>query len=122
MKDSFGSRLKALRKHFELNQEEISEKLGISWQAYLNYEKDRRKPNISLLEKLLSIFPVNLNWLIDGSGQMLNEIYLDESITNVAHFQELFYWMNKYQIVQFAVLACFEDIKLKHPDLFKDGS
>lgn len=121
MDESFGSRLKALRIHFGLSQKMIAKKLNISKHAYLNYENDKVLPQINLLVKLKEIFGVNTNWLVDGSGSMLNGVYLEKSIQEDPKFQELFYWLNKYPAIQFAVLSAFENIKFQNPEKFKRG-
>ncbi len=66
-------RLKYLRKELKLTQKELAEKLELNQQTYTNYEYGKRDiPNI-ILEKIASLFDINLNWLITGMGRMKNE-------------------------------------------------
>lgn len=65
-----GLRVKAVRHKLNLKQGAYAKKLGIS-QSFLSYiEKGKRKPSYELLLSLLSIFNVNLHWLVTGIGDM----------------------------------------------------
>ena len=65
-----GLRVKAVRDKLNLKQGAYAKKLGIS-QSFLSYiEKGQRKPSYELLLSLLSIFNVNLHWLVTGVGDM----------------------------------------------------
>jgi len=64
-----GQRLQIIRKYLKLSQEDISSQLGISYRAYSSYEREDRKPSIELMQKLVTIYNVNLNYLIVGKGE-----------------------------------------------------
>ena len=67
-----GLRVKAVRDKLNLKQGAFAKKLSIS-QSFLSYiEKSQRKPSYELLLSLLSIFNVNLHWLVTGVGDMFN--------------------------------------------------
>jgi len=117
---TFASRLKLLRKKFGLSQDEIAAKLEISAHAYLNYEKGMVQPKIGILQKLRSLFNVNVNWLLDGSGNMEDTFEIDEGTANDPRIREFIHWFNRYSIVQFTALAALEELKIKHPDLFSE--
>ncbi len=68
----FGQRLQIARKKLQLSQEDISTQIGISYRAYSSYEREDRKPPIDFLEKLISKYNLNLNWLVAGKGNMFN--------------------------------------------------
>lgn len=53
-----------LRKHIGLTQKEIADQLGISRQAYANYETGNREPDLSTLKQLADIFSVSVDYLL----------------------------------------------------------
>ena len=56
-----------LKKYRETNgytQDYVSMKLNISRQAYSNYERGKRNPDIDLLVKLANLYDITLNQLI----------------------------------------------------------
>ncbi len=54
-----------LRKNRGLTQKNVAEQLGISPQAYANYEAGRREPDIQMLMKLARYFQVSLDELLE---------------------------------------------------------
>lgn len=65
-----GLRVKAVRDKLNLKQGAYAKKLDIS-QSFLSYiEKGQRKPSYELLLSLLSVFNVNLHWIVTGAGDM----------------------------------------------------
>mgnify|MGYP004669802205 FL=1 len=57
-------KLKDLRLQKKLTQLEVAEYLGISQQAYANYEAARREPDIGNLIKLAELFNVSVDILL----------------------------------------------------------
>ena len=53
-----------LRKHIGLTQKEIADQLGISRQAYANYETGNREPDLNTLKQLADIFSVTVDYLL----------------------------------------------------------
>ncbi len=56
----FGPRLKSLRQSKRMNQQELSRLLGISRQAYSNYETGRCTPPVDVLAELTLLLDFNL--------------------------------------------------------------
>lgn len=75
----FGKKLKQIRKHLSLTQDNMAELIGISFRTYASYERDENKPPYSMLVYLCSKHNINLNWLIADIGDML--------ITNEQQFE-----------------------------------
>lgn len=67
------TRLKQLRKSLFLSQEEFATETGISYRAYISYERGDRKPSLDFLETIVNKYHVNLNWLIANSGEMFSQ-------------------------------------------------
>ena len=64
MNESFGKRLARLRKEKSFTQEDIANKLNISYQAVSKWENDITNPDISVLLELSEILGVSLNTLL----------------------------------------------------------
>lgn len=74
-------RLKELRKTLNLSQREFGSKLGVGDTAISRIEKGENKLSYRMALSVSSIFNVNLDWLIDGKGDMflsLPELLFDE--------------------------------------------
>ena len=69
-----GERIKKIRVHFGLNQEEFGKVLGTSQKAISRWEKNKTEPSIKQLQKLTQLFNINPTWLLTGHGSMFLEI------------------------------------------------
>ncbi len=73
--DTVGARIKMLRKEENLKQIEFSKRLLIS-QSYLSGLENGNEVPTSKLIKLIGLeFGVNLNWLLEGKGEMYDAVY-----------------------------------------------
>ena len=64
MKESFGQRFQRLRKAKGYTQEQIAEKVNISYQAVSKWENDITSPDISILGELANILEVTVDELL----------------------------------------------------------
>jgi len=64
---NFSSRLKELRQHNKVSQQELADLLGISTRAWRFYEAGDREPNIHGLITLADFFNVSLDYLVGRS-------------------------------------------------------
>ena len=64
MKESFGQRFARLRKSKGYTQEQIAEKVNISYQAVSKWENDISSPDISILGELATILGVTVDELL----------------------------------------------------------
>ena len=60
------NRIKILRKQKKLTQQDVSDFLGTTKQAYYKYEKGINKVNIALLEKLTKLYNIDLYTFFRG--------------------------------------------------------
>lgn len=69
-------RLKELRIQANKKQSEIAEVLGVSFQAYSNWENGNREPDFGTLIKLADYFSVSVDYLlghdVDGNHSVIN--------------------------------------------------
>ena len=61
-------RLKILRKHLSMTQEDFSKKLGLARNSIANYEIGRREPTNAIIVSICREFGVNEVWLRTGEG------------------------------------------------------
>lgn len=64
MKETFGKRFQRLRKEKGYTQEQIAEKVNISYQAVSKWENDISSPDISILGELATILGVTVDELL----------------------------------------------------------
>jgi len=65
--ESIGGRIRQVRRHHGLTQEEFGTRLGISKSSVINYESGKRTPDADLLIELLRRFQVDAEWLMLGT-------------------------------------------------------
>jgi transcriptional regulator with XRE-family HTH domain len=63
----FAQRLEKLRLEKGLTHQEMADMLGITRQAYGNYESGKREPDFKTLDKLADFFNVSLDYLLGKS-------------------------------------------------------
>ena len=65
---TMGDRIKQKRKDLNLTQEELAEKMGVSYQAVSKWENNASMPDTALLHALAGILDVSLDYLFTGKG------------------------------------------------------
>ena len=66
--------LRDLRNQRKLSQRDIAEFLGITQQAYANYENGNREPDLQTLKKLADYFGVLTDFLLEDNAQLPSDI------------------------------------------------
>lgn len=61
----FNIKLKKLRAHTGLTQEEFAQKIGVSRSAYSLYETGQREPDFKVLKNIANVCNVSADYLID---------------------------------------------------------
>lgn len=67
--NTFGNRLKTLRKEKGYTQQDLSDILKITKSTVSMYENDNREPEFEKLEEIADLFNVNLDYLLGRSNQ-----------------------------------------------------
>lgn len=70
---TIGQRVRAIRKHYGLNQTEFGEKIGLKQTAIGLYENDQRGVADRTILLICEKYSVNEKWLRTGEGEMLVE-------------------------------------------------
>lgn len=63
---SFARNVRRLREKNHLTQVELAQKVGVSQQAILNFEKDRNKPNIITAVSIAKALNTTCEELVEG--------------------------------------------------------
>lgn len=66
-------RVRAIRKHFKLNQTEFGEKIGLKQRSIADIERGRNSLTKRNFDNICRIFDVNPDWLRNGVGEMFNQ-------------------------------------------------
>lgn len=75
-------KLKKLRTEKKLSQKDIAEYLGITQQAYANYERQARQADYDTLKKLSNFFDVSVDYLL-GQTDAPQTLSLDEQMEGI---------------------------------------
>ena len=67
---TFGQRLKNLRRDAGLSQSDLSDRIGVSIQSISKWENDNTMPDISQIVPLAAVLGVSTDWLL---GVGMNE-------------------------------------------------
>ena len=63
-------RIKMIREHYKLTQDEFGKRIGSARNTIANYESGNRSPSNSVVLSICREFNVNEDWLRDGTGDM----------------------------------------------------
>ena len=97
------TRMKQLRNHLGLTQQEFADRIGIKRGAIANYEVGRNEPVDSVISLSCREFRVNEEWLRTGAGEML----LPESTDILSQLAA------EYHLSRGAYIAVEKFVKLK---------
>jgi len=66
---TIGERIKERRKDLGMTQNELAEKLGVSFQAVSKWENETSLPDTAMFPALSSVLDVSLDYLFTGAGE-----------------------------------------------------
>ena len=78
------TRIKEVRKHFNLTQTEFGQSFGVSRNVINSYERGIVAPIPLFIESLCSKYGVDQIWLETGDGEMFHEPSVDEELAAFA--------------------------------------
>ncbi|MGG4481234.1 helix-turn-helix domain-containing protein [Paenibacillus illinoisensis] len=79
MENAIGERLKKARKHMNLTQIEVYEKIGINNKTLSGYEVGTSEPDYQSLAKLCSLYNVSIDWIITGVPISTESVRISET-------------------------------------------
>ena len=77
-------RIKQLRKHLNLTQQQFAEQIGSVQNTITGYETGRRVPSNQVITLICKTFDVNEEWLRTGKGEMFIQLDRDDQIARWA--------------------------------------
>lgn len=92
---SVGSQISLLRKQKGLTQKELSERLGISFQAVSKWERGETLPDTAILLDLAEVLETTVDYILTGGSKMLNYkgkisvAQMADGINSLKHMGEL---------------------------------
>ena len=66
-------RIKSIRMHYEMSQEEFGIRLGLARNTITNYETGNRVPSNQVYLSICREFNVEYEWLTEGTGEMFHQ-------------------------------------------------
>lgn len=94
---SLGTKIKELRKEKDLLQRELADILGCSEKAISSYERDYRRPDLQMLNKLSTYFNVPVDYLTkDTKKDVVEEKQTNYSIDTEDNLSDIHFLLNKY--------------------------
>jgi transcriptional regulator with XRE-family HTH domain len=79
--NTLDKRLKTVRAHFGLTQQEFADKLKIKRNTIAKYETGRGEPIDAVVSLICRTFGVNELWLRTGEGEMLRPRTIDDDLS-----------------------------------------
>ena len=87
---TYGEVLRELRIYHDYKQKDISDYLNITSQAYSNYERNKRTPDVETMHKIAQFYKISLDQLVnfkysqrlEESGTYLSKPTLYRGVTN----------------------------------------
>lgn len=67
------TRIKEIRKYFDLTQQAFADRIGIKRNTIANYESGRNIPIDAVISLICKEFGINEEWLRTGQGEMFNK-------------------------------------------------
>ena len=72
---NIGNNIKQLRQKNNLTQDQVAEKIGVSYQAVSKWENGRGIPDIEMLKKISEVFDVDIDEIINGEKKKQKSKY-----------------------------------------------
>lgn len=76
------TRIKELRQHFNMTQQEFADRIHVERSSIAGYENGKRVPRDATIELICREFGVNETWLRTGEGEMTVSSTRDEEIAS----------------------------------------
>lgn len=76
-------RIKAIRKHYDLTQQDFADRIGVKRNTIATYETGRNQPIDAVISLICREFNVNEEWLKTGKGEMIKELDREQEIAEM---------------------------------------
>ena len=118
MDNTFGERLRELRKRRRMNRDELGDILGVSGNAITAYETGKRNPRKEVIDKICEYFDVRYDWLT-GVSDYRNDREVQNYLKQVSNpAEEHIEWYvteeRKVRNDEIDLLDAFREISPRH--------
>lgn len=118
MDNTFGERLRELRKRRRMNRDELGDILGVSGNAITAYETGKRNPRKEVIDKICEYFDVRYDWLT-GVSDYRNDREVQNYLKQVSNpTEEYIEWSiteeRKVRNDEIDLLDAFREISPRH--------
>ena len=76
---TIGKRIKRIRKDAKMTQKEFGAAVGVGWESVAGWEQGQRQPGKARLYVVADRFKVNIDWLVDGDGDIYRPDALNDA-------------------------------------------
>ncbi len=121
-----GNRLRAARKHFDLNRTQFGRRLGVQPNTVSRYELDQVNPSMRVMDILSKEFGISMDWLLFHRGPwQFKKKNVKEKDPAAEHLTgellELFRHMVRIPLLRHEVLTLFHKFKIKNKDIIAEA-
>ena len=109
--EKIGKFIAKCRKDKNLTQEQLAEKLGVSYKSVSRWENGKNMPDYSILKELCNILDIDVNEFLSGEKIEKNEKQT-HSIENLDLILKEYYKMKKQKNIFKSILICFVSISI----------
>jgi transcriptional regulator with XRE-family HTH domain len=99
----FGKKLRLIRKEKNLSQIEMGEKLSMEQSTYSRYESNETKPTLELINRVVNLFSVSLDWLFETESKTV--IFEGGSTNNIGVVQAEHYYAASKDLIELLTKA-----------------
>lgn len=76
-------RIRAIRKHYDLTQQDFADRIGVKRNTIATYETGRNQPIDAVISLICREFNVNEEWLKTGKGEMIKALDREQEIAEM---------------------------------------
>lgn len=76
-------RIRAIRKYYDLTQQDFADRIGVKRNTIATYETGRNQPIDAVVALICREFNVNEEWLKTGKGEMLRQLDREQEIAEM---------------------------------------
>ena len=76
-------RIRAIRKHYDLTQQDFADRIGVKRNTIATYETGRNQPIDAVVSLICREFNVNEEWLKTGKGEMIKALDREQEIADM---------------------------------------
>ena len=117
-----GNQIAALRKAKELTQQDLGERLGVSFQAVSKWERGETLPDTAILPNLANVLQTTIDFILNGGEKMIEyrgKINVADMINGIKSLEQMRNLLGKENIIyRSAIKGINENMNTDIEDVF----